>query len=121
MISTSVSKYLLSEVNNLDVNIVNSSKNTALHNTVWCGNDNGYTELHWACIKNNVVDVLRLAYISGHSINVQDNNGYTPLHEVCYNGHNEIVETLMLAGADETMTNDHKQTLAQVARIKGHN
>ena len=48
-------------------------------------------------------------------INVQDNAGYTPLHYACYLGHSDIVKTLMLAGADETITNNYWRTPARVA------
>ena len=64
--------------------------------------------------------VLSLVYVRGHKMNVQDNYGDTPLHWACSNGHSDIVETLMLAGADETITNDDGETPAQVAESVGH-
>ena len=119
-VSMSMSMYLLCEVSDLDVNIADSYGNTALHLAVWCSKDFGYTQLHGACGRADVTEVLSLVYVRGHKINVQDNIGDTPLHLACYTGHSDIVETLMLAGADETITNDEGKTPAQVAESKGH-
>ena len=121
-VSMSVSMYLLCEVSDLDVNIANSYGNIALHLAVWCSKGyKGYTQLHEACrYRGNVTEVLSLVYVRGHKINVQNNNGDTPLHLACYNSHSDIVETLMLAGADETITNDKGKTPAQWAESEGH-
>ena len=114
-VSVSVSMYLLREVSNLDVNMADSDDDTALHLVVWLSKNNGNTQLHEACVKGDVTEVLKLVYVRGHKINVQNNRGNTPLHLACDNGHNNIVETLMLAGADETITNDRRKTPAHVA------
>ena len=121
-VSMSLSMYLLCEVSDLDVNIADRDGNTALHLAVWCSKDRGYTQLHEACgySRGGVTEVLSLVYVRGHKINVQDNRGNTPLHKACYRGHSDIVETLMLAGADETITNDYGETPAQVAESAGH-
>ena len=113
-VSMSVSTYLCA-VSDLDVNIANRHDgNTALHYVVWYSKDD-YTQLHWASYRGNVTEVLNLVYVKGHKINVQDNDGYTPLHIACFNGDSDIVESLMLAGADETITNNRGETPAQVA------
>ena len=115
-VNMSVSMYLLCEVSDLNVNIAYSDGNTALHLAVWCSKGYGNTQLHEACgYIGDVTEVLRLVYVRGHKINVQDNNGNTPLYCACYNGHSDIVETLMLEGADETITNDRGMIPAQVA------
>ena len=119
-VNMSVSMYLLCEVSDLNVIIADSDGNTALHLAVWCSKDRGCTQLHKACggIFSNVTWVLKLVYVRGHKINVQDNRGNTPLHWACRNGYSDIVETLMLAGADETITNDEGKTPAQVAESR---
>ena len=121
-VSMSVSMYLLCEVSDLDVNIAyRYGGNTALHLAVWCSKDRGYTQLHKACrYRGDVTEVLSLVYVRGHKINVQDNNGDTPLHLACLYGLSDIVKTLMLAGAEETITNDFRKTPAQVAESAGH-
>ena len=118
-VSTAVLMYLLCEVEDLDVNIANINGNTALHLAVWCSKNN-YTQLHQASQKGDITDVLRLVYVRGDEINVQDNLGNTPLHWACESGHKDILETLMLAGADETLLNDEGKTPAQVAESNGY-
>ena len=120
-VSMSVSMYLLCEVSDLDVNIADRRGNTALHLAVWCSEYSGYTQLHRTCeYGGDVTEVLSLVYVRGHKINVQNNHGDTPLHLACSFGHSDIVETLMLAGANETITNDEGKTPAQVAVRERH-
>ena len=119
-VSTSVSKYFLCEVSVLNVNFADGSGNTALHYAVWCNKDS-YTQLHDACdILGDVTEVLRLICVNDHKIDLQDNMGYTPLLNACHYGRSDIVETLMLAGADDTITNDEGQNATQVAKKWGH-
>ena len=119
-VNMSVSMYLLCEVSDLDVNIADSNGNTALHLAVW-RSKGSYTQLHEACgYRGDVTEVLSLVYVRGHKVNVQNNHGDTPLHLACLYGHSDIVETLMLAGANETITNDEGKTPAQVAVRERH-
>ena len=118
--SMSLSMYLLSEVSDLHVNIADNQGFTALHYAVSCSKDSGYTQLHEACIKGDVTEMMRLVDVDDHMINAQNNVGYTPLHLACRLGHSGIVNTLMLAGADETITSNYWLTPAQLAELKGH-
>ena len=117
--NVSVSKYLLDNINGLDVNIADCDDNTALHYAVWCNKDSN-TPLRKACCENDKREVERLLYLSEHNINVQNNDGDTPLHVACRYGNSPIVETLMRAGADETITNDRRKSPSQVAEMAGH-
>ena len=58
-VSMSLATYFLCEVTDLDVNITNRLGNTALHYAVWRSKIH-HTQLHEACSKGNVTDVLRL-------------------------------------------------------------
>ena len=120
----SVSRYLLVEARDLNVNITDKRGNTALHYTISCSQGNGRTLLHKACIENDVDKVRQLLWYEttkarGYEINVQDNYGYTPLHYACFFGHNNIVVLLMQAEADATITHDLQKTPAQVAELRG--
>ena len=123
-VNMSVSIYLLCEVSDLNANITDREGNTAMHRAVWCRKNDGNTQLHKACgdkydmyhNRGDLTQVRRLVmYVRGHKINVQDNTGNTPLHIACFAGYCDIVETLMLAGADETITNNMEKTPAQAA------
>ena len=96
----------------------------AIRHSHWAvsGNkDKELTQLHKACLENDETKVLRLVCTNEHEINVQDNADYTALHWACYFGYSDIVKSLMLAGADEQITNMSKETPAQVAKKRGHN
>ena len=117
--SVSEAMYLLSEVTDLDVNIANRHGNTALHYAVSSNKNSGHTQLHKACTKGDVTEVIRLVCVYDHIINVQANGGDTPLHYACRLGHSDIVKTLMFWGADETITDCNWLTPAQLAERKG--
>ena len=112
--------HLLSEVSDLAVNIADDDGCTALHFAVSCSKDSGDTQLHKACNKGNVTEVMRLVNEDNPMINVQNNVGFTPLHFACLIGHSDIVKTLILAGADETITNSELLTPTKMAEIKGY-
>ena len=114
-----VSKYLLFEVSDIDVNLADNKNNTALHYAIWCSKHN-FTRLHQACEKGNVVEVQRLIYNEGFKIDAQDDNGDTPLHIACKAGDRDVVSALMIDGADETLRNDNWYTPADVAMSHGH-
>ena len=69
---------------------------------------------------NYVIEVIKLLCVHDHMINAQDNAGYTPLHCACRLDHTDIVKTLMLVGADETIKDIDWRTPAQLAKSKGH-
>jgi hypothetical protein len=66
--------------------------------------------------KVDMTELCRLVYVCGEDVNVQDNyDGYTPLHMACFYDNSDSVGALLLAGADETITNDEGQTPVQYA------
>jgi hypothetical protein len=55
-----------------------------------------------------MTELCRLVYVCGENVNVQDNyTGFTPLHWACDRINSDSVGALLLAGADETITNDN--------------
>ncbi|XP_035690532.1 SMC5-SMC6 complex localization factor protein 1-like [Branchiostoma floridae] len=58
-------------------------------------NVRGETQLHVACIKNNVSRVRDLLSVPGIDVNAEDYAGWTPLHEACNHGHVEVVRELL--------------------------
>ena len=118
-VNTPLSMIFLQEASDeLDVNIVDNYGNTALHYTIWCRTS---YKLHEACDRNEMPEVMRLIYEDYFSINEQDNWGNTPLHFACRDGRREIIEVLMVIGADETITNDKGLTPEVVAQKGGYN
>ena len=57
--------------------------------------------------------MLRLVYVRGHKINIHDSYGNTYPHYACSRGHNDTVETLMLVGANETITYNKGKIVAE--------
>ena len=119
-VSVLVLKYLLCEIRELDVNLTFRYSNTALHYIVWSRKDDN-AQLHNACERRDVNEVNNLVIVMGLNVNEQNNDGDTPLHIACLNFHSDIVETLMIAGADETMKNERKKTPAQRINRKHRN
>ena len=106
--------------NGIDVNIADSYGNIALHYAVWYSKT-GITPLHKACFSTKrLAEILKLIYLDCQNVNVQDNNGETPLHFACKLGNRDVVEALMLGGADETIANDELKTPAQLAEETKH-
>jgi ankyrin repeat protein len=63
-----------------------------------------------------MTELCRLVYVCGEDVNVQDAiTMETPLHTACDDDNGDSVGALLLAGADETITNDSGQTPVQRA------
>jgi hypothetical protein len=63
----------------------------------------------------NMKELCRRVYVCGEDVNVQDDYGYTSLHVACFDDISDAVGALLLAGADETITNDRGLTPVQRA------
>jgi ankyrin repeat protein len=112
--NTSVISYMLQQqIKNLDVNILDSFNNSSLHYIICCSKSN-FTPLHRACNEGNVNQVKKLIDVYDHSVNIQDNNGNTPLHIACVQRHFSIAKILIMAGADETITNNDRKNPLQI-------
>ena len=106
---------LLLKATDLKTNIQDFEGNTALHYVIWNNKNEGYTQLQKVFDKNSDINEVQKLIIEnqGHLINTQDNAGNTPLHLACRFNRKDIVEILMIEGADETITNNVKLTPEQ--------
>ncbi|KAJ8880484.1 hypothetical protein PR048_016954, partial [Dryococelus australis] len=57
-------------------------------------------EILWAAETGNLSVVERLLETDLQLLHVRDKDGYTPLHRACYNDHIEVVNYLLLKGAN---------------------
>ena len=115
----SMLKYLLTHVNELAVNISDKSGNTSLHYAIWVNKEESI--LHNACLKGDELTVIRLLRESSEAekfVNSLDKFGNTPLHLACLERRVNIINILMYHGADETITNDRRETAEQIAGDK---
>jgi ankyrin repeat protein len=119
-----VAKWLLKTIQNIDVNIngLDNRNDTALHHVIWnrmkSSNTSKYTTLRYDCqYYMTETEMCKLVYVYGEDVNAQDDYGDTFLHIVCSSspGNSDIVGVLLLAGADETITNDDELTSVQLA------
>jgi len=67
-----------------------------------CASFNASTSLHEAARFNDCEEALHLIY-SGASINAVDMHGRTPLSYAVMNGHQRIIDLLLLQGADASL------------------
>jgi ankyrin repeat protein len=74
--------------------------------------------LYWSSVGN--LDQVKKAVARGHGINYADEAGYTPLHAAAENGHLEVVEHLLLLGADRSATDTAGMRPVDYARGKAN-
>lgn len=55
----------------------------------------GFTTLHWACVRGYLEIIAQLVEVSGANINRQDAMGWTSLHIACFKGYMDVVEYLL--------------------------
>jgi hypothetical protein len=106
-------------VNNtqVDVNYADGSNNI-LHRVI---SFNPTDPLSYFISVLDMTELCRLMYVCGEDVKVLGNyDGYTPLHWACFYDNSDSVGALLLAGADETITNDRGQTPVQYAVKEGN-
>ncbi|CAG8500312.1 5430_t:CDS:1 [Paraglomus brasilianum] len=79
----------------------------------------GQTNLHIACMRNNIHKVRTLIE-KGANINATDNSEWTPLHEAAYGGYYEIVVILLEHGAKVNVVDKEGDTPLHDACYQGH-
>jgi hypothetical protein len=107
-----IAKWLLA---NTQVNVIKAAHfrgdNSIIHWVISYDADNSRL-----LIRLGMTELCRLVYVCGKNINVQDNYiGFTPLHYASMNNDLNSAGALLLAGADETITNDNGHTPEQEA------
>lgn len=74
-----------------------------------------FNELMEACREGNLRTVMDICAVSEH-INAADQNGWTPLIVATYNNYEQIVNYLILNGADVTVRNNNGTNLLMYAK-----
>ncbi|KAJ8986004.1 hypothetical protein NQ317_013888 [Molorchus minor] len=96
-------KAILSE--NLDVNIVDDNFMTPLQHAAYRGNK----------------EIVHILLDQGADVNsCEHRHNYTALHFAGLSGNSDVCMTLLLAGADSSLTNTVGRTAAQMAAFVGH-
>ena len=74
--------------------------------------------IHTACAGRKIALVERLVAEDKSLINEKDKRHWTPLFYACATGNEELVQFLLIDGADITMTDNRKRTALHVAVAK---
>lgn len=80
----------------------------------------GLNELMKCAADGNVVRVQELLAFRAMNVNARSATGSTALFYAARNGHTEIIELLLQAGADSSIKNDKGATAADIAHKFGH-
>jgi uncharacterized protein len=79
------------------------------------------TEALFRAVREGHADTVKALLTSGKpEVNGRDERGNTPLIEAARNGHNEVVQALLIAKADVHAKNDDGQTALMLAVQGGH-
>jgi len=81
--------------------------------------ETGYTALHYAARKNNLL-ACQLLIQAKANINAETNGGVTPLQRAAMMGHTEIVELLLSHRADVNIQDNDGNTAAHRAAQNSH-
>ena len=79
----------------------------------------GETALDQACWRGHTEAVMELLRYNA-DVDCQTNGKYTPLHRCAFYNHHRLAGLLVLAGACQTLTDEHGQTAYQVAVQQGN-
>jgi len=79
----------------------------------------GWTPLHYAASKGNL-KMVEFLLANKAIVNAPSPDGTTPLMMAAFSGSEDVVRTLLYAGADSTTLNLKKQSAADWARLRGH-
>lgn len=80
----------------------------------------GHSALHWAAAKNNTELAKWLIYKHSISLALRNNAESTPLHTAAQNGHLQVCELLLQAGADPLLLDAEGSSPLAVAKERGH-
>lgn len=108
-----VVRWLLSRTT-VNINLNDLKTNTIIHDVIMSSNYSDH-ELISSVSRGDMGEVCRLVYICNADIDEQDDFGNTPLRWACLSGNSDILGVLLLAGANEKISNQWGKTPAQEA------
>jgi ankyrin repeat protein len=76
------------------------------------------SSIHGACTTANIDEVSKVVYDT--NVNAVDTNGRTPLHVACLRGKVNIIQVLLSVFARVDITDDERQTPAEIANRCGN-
>ncbi len=82
--------------------------------------DDGWTPLHFAAGRGQVVEFARLLLEHGADAIAQEKGGWTPLYVASKEGHPEVVRFLLEYGVDPTVKTEDGSLSLHVAAARGH-
>ena len=81
--------------------------------------ETGQTQLHKACVQNDIALVISLLE-QGPNVNIHDEDDHTPLHLACLNNNLEIVKILLKNGANVNIQTEYGKTPLHYACSKNN-
>jgi hypothetical protein len=80
----------------------------------------GITALMWCCL-NGDLEIINFLLNHGANVDIEDANGNTPLTYACYNGNNDVIETILLKTNINRRNFKNRTVLEELVMYKNSN
>lgn len=100
----------------------NSTSKKEKWETYFQQNEDGDTQLHWACLTGYVDVVAAFIRLTPHPclLDIQNDDSQTALHLAAFSGQPKIIRMLLIAGADQTIQDHDGNTPLHTACMCGN-